>query len=53
MKYPNNSIGNTLTNEVKIDRNMLRALVLDGIGGHKDDTHNVTINQCSLRKGNV
>jgi hypothetical protein len=33
VKDPDVSNGNSLTDEVEVDLNMLRALVLDGVGG--------------------
>ena len=36
----------TLPNEVKIDLNVLGALILNRVGGHVDGTDVVTIHQC-------
>jgi hypothetical protein len=37
--------GNTLTDKVKINLNMLGALVLNGVGGEVDDVDIVVIDQ--------
>jgi hypothetical protein len=37
VKDANNSIGNSFADEVKVDLDMLRALVLDGVDGEVDD----------------
>jgi hypothetical protein len=42
--------GNTLTDKVKINLNMLGALVLNGVGGEVDDTDVVAIDQSDPRQ---
>ena len=37
---------NSLSDEVKIDLNVLGALMLNWVGGHVDGTDVVTIHQC-------
>jgi hypothetical protein len=44
----NISDGDTLANEVEINLNMLRALMLDGIGGEVDCADVVAVDQGSL-----
>jgi hypothetical protein len=44
---------NTLTDKVEINLNMLRALVLDRVGGEIDGVGVVAVDQCGLRKGTV
>jgi hypothetical protein len=45
VKNANNSTCDLFADEVKIDLNMLRALVLDGVGGEVDGTDVVTEDQ--------
>jgi len=45
MENPNLTEGDTLLNKVEINLNVLRALMLDRIGGEVDSTDVVTINQ--------
>jgi hypothetical protein len=45
MQNPNLTEGDTLPNKVEINLNMLRAFMLDQIGGEVDSTDIVTINQ--------
>jgi hypothetical protein len=44
----NISDGDTLANEVEINLNMLRALMLDGVGGEVDCADVVAVDQGSL-----
>jgi hypothetical protein len=44
MENPNLTKGDTLLNKVEINLNMLRALMLDRIGGDVDGTDVVAIN---------
>ena len=44
---------NTLPNKVKIDLNVLGALMLNGVGTHVDSTNVVTIDQSVVAKWNV
>jgi hypothetical protein len=46
VEHTNITNGNTFPDEVKIDLNMLRALVLDGIGGHVDGADVVAVDKC-------
>jgi hypothetical protein len=50
MEDTNVSDGNALTDEVKINLNMLRALVLDEVSGEVDGADVVTIDQSGLRQ---
>jgi hypothetical protein len=45
--------GNMLTNEVKVDINMLRVMVLDGVDGEVDNTDVVVVDKCTLGEGLV
>jgi hypothetical protein len=45
MQNPNLTEGDTLPNKVEINLNMLRAFMLDQIGGEVDNTDIVTIHQ--------
>jgi hypothetical protein len=45
MKNANNFTGDPFADEVKIDLDMFRALVLDGVGGEVDDADVATENQ--------
>jgi hypothetical protein len=51
MEDTNVSDGNALMDEVKINLNMLCALVLDEFGGEVDGADVVTIDQSGLRQG--
>jgi hypothetical protein len=42
--------GNTLTDEVEVNLNMLRALMLNRVGGHVNGADVVTIYQCGTVK---
>jgi hypothetical protein len=42
--------GNTLVDEVEVNLNMLRALMLNRVGGHVDSADVVTIYQCGTVK---
>jgi hypothetical protein len=44
----NISDGDTLANEVEINLNMLRALMLDGVGGEVDCANVIAVDQGSL-----
>lgn len=44
---------NTLTEEVKTDLNMVRALVLDGVDREVDDTDVVVVDKCTPSEGAV
>jgi hypothetical protein len=46
VEHTNITNGNTFPDEVKIDLSMLRALVLDGIGGHVDGADVVAVDKC-------
>jgi hypothetical protein len=50
MENPNLTEGDTLPNKVEINLNVLRALMLDQIGGEVDSTNVVTINQGGTAK---
>jgi hypothetical protein len=43
MEHPNLSQSNLLTDEVNIYLNMLRATMINGIGGHVDSTNIVAV----------
>jgi hypothetical protein len=45
--------GNALTDKVKINLNMLGALVLNGVGGELDGADVVAVDQSGLRQGAV
>ena len=45
VKNPNVSNGNPLPDEVEVDLNMLRALVLDGVGGELHSADVVAVNE--------
>jgi hypothetical protein len=45
--------GDLVTNEVEIDLNMLRALMLNRVGRQVDDTDIVTIDKCAVRQRGV
>jgi hypothetical protein len=45
--------GNALTDKVKINFNMLDALVLNGVGGELDDADIVAVDQSGPRQGVV
>jgi hypothetical protein len=44
---------NMLTNEVRVDINMLRVLVLDGVDGEVDNTDFVIVDKCTPGEGLV
>ena len=45
MEHTDGTDGNLLTNKVEIDLNMLRSLVLHGVGGEVDCTDIVAVDQ--------
>jgi hypothetical protein len=45
--------GNTLADEVEVNLNMLRALMLNRVGGHVDGADVVTIYQSCMVKGST
>ena len=45
--------GDSLPDEVKIDLNVLGALMLNRVGGHVDGTDVVTIHQCGVVEGHA
>ena len=47
MKNSNISDGDTLADEVEIDLDMLRALMLDGVGGEVDGPDIVAVDECT------
>jgi hypothetical protein len=53
MEDTNISNGNTLTDNVKIDLNMLGALVLNNIDGEVDGINIVAVDQSGPRQGVV
>ena len=53
MKNAEMTNSNTLLNKVKIDLNVLGALMLNGVGTHVDSTNVVTIDQSVVAKWNV
>jgi hypothetical protein len=53
MKNAEMTNSNTLPNKVKIDLNVLGALMLSGVGTHVDSTNVVTIDQSAAAKWNV
>ena len=53
MKNAEMTNSNTLLNKVKIDLNVLGALMLNGVGTHVDSTNVVTIDQSDAAKWNV
>jgi hypothetical protein len=53
MKDTNITNNNTLPNKVKINHNVLGALMLNGVGGHVDDADVVTIDQGGSSQGRV
>ena len=50
MENPNLTEGDTLLNKVEINLNVLRALMLDHIGGEVDSTDVIAINQGGMTK---
>jgi hypothetical protein len=42
--------GHTFPHKVKVDLNMLHALVLNGIGGEVDDANVVAVDECALHQ---
>jgi hypothetical protein len=50
VNFPN---GDLVTNEMEIDLNMLRALMLNRVGRQVDDTDIVTIDKCAVRQRGV
>jgi hypothetical protein len=42
--------GNTLADEVEVNLNMLRSLMLNRVGGHADAADVVTVYQCGTVK---
>jgi hypothetical protein len=50
VNFPN---GDLVTNEVEIDLNMLRALMLNRVGRQVDDTDIVAIDKCAVRQRGV
>jgi hypothetical protein len=53
MEDANISNGNTVTDEVEINLNMLDALMLDGVGGEVDRADIVAVDQSGPRYGVV
>jgi hypothetical protein len=53
VEYTNVPDGNALTDKVKINLNMLSALVLNGVGGEVDGVDVVAIDQSAPRQGVV
>ena len=53
MQNPKITNSNSLSDEVKINLDVLSALMLNWIGGHVDGTDVVAIHQCSTPKGGV
>jgi hypothetical protein len=53
MKDTNITNSNTLLNKVKINLNVLGALMLNGVGGHVDGADVVTIDQGGSSQGRV
>jgi hypothetical protein len=53
MKNAEMTNSNTLPNKVKIDLNVLGALMLSGVGTHVDSTNVVTIDQSAAANWNV
>jgi hypothetical protein len=53
MQHAEIANGNTLADEVEVNLNMLRALMLNRVGGHVDDTDVVTIYQSCTVKGST
>jgi hypothetical protein len=51
MEHPDLSQGNLLTDEVNVDLNMLRATMMDRVGGHVDGTDIVAVNNRRRRDG--
>jgi hypothetical protein len=49
MKKTHISDGDTLTHEVEVELNKLRALMLDGAGGEIDGADVVAVDQCAPR----
>lgn len=45
--------GDPFTNEVKVNLNVLSALVLNGVARHVDDADVVTVNHCSTAQGGM
>jgi hypothetical protein len=48
MKNPHITDGNPLANEVEVELDMLRALMLDGVGG---EVHDVDVDVVTIDKG--
>jgi hypothetical protein len=53
MQHADITSGNTLADEVEINLNMLRALMLNRVGGHVDGADVVTIYQSCTLKGST
>ena len=53
MKNPHGTHGDLLTDEVKIDLDVLRPLMLYRVGGHVDCADIVTVDNCGAAKRNV
>jgi hypothetical protein len=51
MEHPNLSQSNFLTDKVDVGLDMLRATMMDGVGGHVDSTDIVTVDDCRRRDG--
>jgi hypothetical protein len=45
--------GHTFLHKVEVDLDMLRALVLNGVGGDVDDANIVTVDEGALRQQSV
>jgi hypothetical protein len=50
VQYTSFTEGDSFSNEVQVNLDMLRALVLDEVGGEVDNTDIVTINNCGAAK---
>jgi hypothetical protein len=51
MEHPNLSQSNLLTDEVNVDLNILRAAMMDRVGGHVDSTDIVAVDDRRRRIG--
>jgi hypothetical protein len=51
VEHPNLSQSNFLADKVDVDLDMLRATMMDGVGGHVDSTDIVTVDDCRRRNG--
>jgi hypothetical protein len=45
--------GHVFLHKVEVDIDMLRALMLNGVGGEVDGTDVVTVDECALRQQSV